>query len=275
MVDFHMHTIFSDGTDDIETILEKTKDLEYFSITDHDSFMGIKYMLNNNIMPDNFIPGIEITTRDLDDSIHILFYNYDINSVKLNELIKRIDSIRHNRLIERIKILKKDFGVKFRKEDLNYLLSLDNPTKPHIARILIKYGFAKTIDDAIKTYMFHKLKTKKISSEEVITLLKDEKGTLVFAHPFGGIGEKRIEKNVLTERINRFKNYGIDGIECCYSLYDKEESDYLIEMANMFNLLISGGSDYHGKNKNVKIAELSKDDNDNYKKINIMDIIKH
>jgi predicted metal-dependent phosphoesterase TrpH len=275
MVDFHIHTIFSDGTDDIETILEKTKDLDYFAITDHDSIMGIKYMLNNNIMPNNFIPGIEITTRDLDDSVHILFYNYDINSVKLNELIKRIDTIRHNRLIERIKILKSDFGIKLKKEDLNYLLSLDNPTKPHIGRILIKYGYAKTIDDAIKTYMFHKLKTKKVSSEEVITLLKDEKGTLVFAHPFGGIGEKRIEKNVLNERINRFKKYGIDGLECCYSLYDKEESDYLIEMANMFNLLISGGSDYHGKNKNVKIAELSKDDNNNYTLINLQDIIKH
>lgn len=271
MFDFHMHTIYSDGTDDIESLLEKTKDLDHFAITDHDSIEGIKYIINNGLNVPNLIYGVELSTRDLNDSIHLLFYNYDPNSLVLKELIDKINNARRDRLVERIKILKKDFGIKFKKEDLKYLMSLENPTKPIIANFIVKYGYAKTKDDAIKTFLFHKLKTKKLSSEEVIKKLKDEKGFLVFAHPLGGIGEKRIEQSVLNERINRFKKYGIDGLECCYSLYNDSEQKYLIEMANMFNLAISGGSDYHGKNKKVEIGCLSADDNKNYECVNLIE----
>lgn len=271
MFDFHMHTIYSDGTDDIPTLLEKTKDLDLFSITDHDSIESTKYIIKNGLKVPNLIYGVELSTRDLNNSVHILFYNYDPNSLVLKDIIDRINNVRRDRLLERIKILKKDFKIKFRKEDLKYLMSVDNPTKPIIASFIVKYGYAPNIDFAIKTYLFHKLKTKKLSSEEVIKRLKDEKGFLVLAHPFGGIGEKRVEKEVLNERINRFKNYGIKGLECCYSLYNDEEQKYLIEMANMFDLAISGGSDYHGKNKKVEIACLSSDNNDNYKKVNLIE----
>lgn len=271
MVDFHIHTIYSDGTDDINAIIEKTKDLEHFAITDHDSIEGIKYIINNGLNVPNLIYGVELSTRDLNDSVHILFYNYDPNSIALKEIIDKINNVRRDRLLERIKILKKDFNIKFRKEDLKYLMSIENPTKPIIASFIVKYGYANSVDYAIKAYLFHKLKTHKLSSEEVIKKLKDEKGILVLAHPFGGIGEKRVEKDVLNERINRFKKYGIKGLECCYSMYSKDEQKYLIEMANMFNLIITGGSDYHGKNKKVEIGCLSQDNNDNYKNINLIE----
>ena len=274
MVDFHMHTIYSDGTDDIDELLEKVKDLEYFSITDHDTINGVKKLRDKGLNMPNFINGIELSTTDLNTSVHILFYNYDIDSPKLKEVLTKIDINRKERLNERLKILKKDFKIKFKKEDVNYLLNLDNPTKPNIASLLVKYRYAKSIDEAIKVYLFHHLKTKKLSSEYVINELKNEKGILVLAHPYGGIGEKRVELNVLNERINRFKKYGIKGLECCYSMYNDSEQKYLIEMANMFNLIITGGSDYHGKNKKVEIATLSCDNNDNYQKINLVENIR-
>ena len=77
MVDFHIHTIYSDGTDDINSLLEKTKDLEHFAITDHDSIEGIKYIINNGLKVPNLVYGVELSTRDNNDSVHILFYNYD------------------------------------------------------------------------------------------------------------------------------------------------------------------------------------------------------
>ena len=54
-------------------------------------------------------------------------------------------------------------------------------------------------------------------------------------------------------------------------MYNDDEQKYLMEMANMFNLVITGGSDYHGKNKKVEIGCLSTDDNDNYKNINLIE----
>lgn len=274
MLDFHMHTTYSDGTDEMDEILEKVKNYEYFSITDHDSIESAKYITNNGLDLPNYVRGVELSTTDNHQSVHILFYNYDIYNNALNEIIERIDSNRKERLLERINILKKEYNIILKKEDVDYLLSLPNPTKPNIASIIVKYGYAENIDVAIKDFLYHKLMAKKLTSEYVIKSLKDEDGILVLAHPLGGIGEKRVDPDTLRERLNRFIEYGIKGIECCYSLYNDEEQRFLIELAEENNLIISGGSDYHGKNKKVELGTLSSDDNDNYRFINLMSFIK-
>ncbi|MCR5308321.1 MAG: PHP domain-containing protein [bacterium] len=274
MVDFHMHSIFSDGTDNIEELLLKTKDLSYFSITDHDTIEAYEYIIKNGLDKPNYIPGVELSTRDNGDSVHILFYNYDSNCNTLKEVIKEIDDNRKKRLEERINILKDNYDIKFEKEDLDYLYSLNNPTKPNIAKILVKNNYSISVDEAIKVFLYHKLTTKKVESEYVLDKLKNEKGILILAHPLGGIGEVRIDRDKFVDRLNRFINHGLKGLECIYSLYDKEEQDYLLNLAKENNLIISGGSDYHGKNKKVSIGELSKDNNTNYLAINLMEYIK-
>jgi len=274
MLDFHMHTTYSDGTDNINEIIDKVRTFDYFSITDHDSIESAKYITNNGLVLPNYVRGVELSTTDNHQSVHILFYNYDINNKVLNEIIERIDSNRKERLLERINILKNEYNIDFKKEDIDYLLSLPNPTKPNIASIIVKYGYAENIDVAIKEFLYHKLAAKKLTSEYVIKSLKNEDGILVFAHPLGGIGEQRVDSFTLKERLSRFIEYGIKGIECCYSLYNDDEQKFLIELAKENNLIISGGSDYHGKNKKVELATLSSDDNDNYKHINLMNFIK-
>jgi len=274
MVDFHMHSILSDGTDDIDTLLEKTKNLEYFSITDHDSIDSATYIMNNGLNTPNYVTGVELSTKDMGDSVHILFYNYNPDNKVLKEVIKEIDNVRIRRLEERLDILKNDFDIKFDKADLDYLYSLENPTKPNIASVLIRNNYAVSVDEAIKVFLNHRLKSTKLESTYVLNKLKDEEGILVLAHSLGGIGEKRIDKEKVIDRINRFKECGLKGLECIYSLYDNEEQQFLLDIAKKNKLIITGGSDYHGKNKKVKIAELSKDDNTNYKYINLMNYIK-
>ena len=274
MVDFHMHTIYSDGTDDISAIVEKTKYLSYFSITDHDSIESARYIMNNGLDLPNYVSGVELSTRDLGDSVHILFYNYDIKSVALDEVIDEIDMIRMKRLKERLSYLEKDFNIKLKNEDLTYLYSLSNPTKPNIASILVKDGYAESVSVAIKKFLYHKLETKKLESTFVLEKLKNEKGILVLAHPLGGIGEVRIDRDKFKERLTRFIGYGLKGLECVYSLYNNEEQTFLMDLAKENNLIISGGSDYHGKNKKVSIGELSSDNNDNYKYITLTNYIK-
>ena len=274
MVDFHMHTIYSDGTDDIYTILKKTNDLDYFSITDHDSIESCKFIMNNGLNKPNYITGVELSTRDLNDSVHILFYNYDIDNPILNEVIDEINNVRMKRLKERLDYLKRDFNIILKESDLAYLYSLSNPTKPNIATIIVKYGFCSDVDTAIKKYLYHKLETKKIESMYVIDKLKNEKGILVLAHPLGGIGEPRVDKLVLEDRVKRFKEAGLKGLECIYSMYNDSEQKYLLDLAETNSLVISGGSDYHGLNKKVSIAELSVDNNTNYDYINLIDYIK-
>jgi len=274
MLDFHMHSLFSDGTDDIVTILNKVNNLDYFSITDHDSIESARYIMNNGLNKPNYITGVELSTRDLGDSVHILFYNYDIDNPALDEVINNIDMIRMKRLKERLDYLEKDFNIKLKNDDLTYLYSLSNPTKPNIASILVKDGYAENVNVAIKKYLYHKLETKKLESTYVLEKLKNEKGILILAHPLGGIGEVRIDREKFLDRVSRFKSCGLKGLECVYSLYNSEEQGFLIKTAQKNNLIISGGSDYHGLNKNVKIGELSSDNNNNYEYINLISYIK-
>ena len=274
MIDFHMHSLFSDGTDDIVTILNKVNNLDYFSITDHDSIESARYIMNNGLNKPNYITGVELSTRDLGDSVHILFYNYDIDNPALDEIINDIDMIRMKRLKERLDYLEKDFNIKLKNDDLTYLYSLSNPTKPNIASILVKDGYAENVNVAIKKYLYHKLETKKLESTFVLEKLRNEKGILILAHPLGGIGETRIDREKFLDRVSRFKSCGLKGLECVYSLYNSEEQEFLIKTAKKDNLIISGGSDYHGLNKNVKIGELSSDNNNNYEYINLISYIK-
>lgn len=269
-----MHSLFSDGTDDIVTILNKVNNLDYFSITDHDSIESARYIMNNGLNKPNYITGVELSTRDLGDSVHILFYNYDIDNPALDEVINDIDMIRMKRLKERLDYLEKDFNIKLKNDDLTYLYSLSNPTKPNIASILVKDGYAENVNVAIKKYLYHKLETKKLESTYVLEKLKNEKGILILAHPLGGIGEVRIDREKFLDRVSRFKSCGLKGLECVYSLYNSEEQGFLIKTAQKNNLIISGGSDYHGLNKNVKIGELSSDNNNNYEYINLISYIK-
>ena len=274
MVDFHMHSIYSDGTDDIITILNKVNNLDYFSITDHDSIESARYIMKNGLDRPNYVTGVELSTRDLGDSVHILFYNYDVDNKALDEIIDEIDMIRMKRLKERLSYLEKDFNIKLKNEDLTYLYSLRNPTKPNIATILVKDGYASDVSVAIKKYLYHKLETKKLDSIYVLDKLKNEKGILVLAHPLGGIGEVRIDKEKFIDRLNRFKSHGLKGLECVYSLYNSEEQKFLIDNAKRNNLIISGGSDYHGLNKKVQIGELSCDNNTNYEYITLKNYIQ-
>ena len=274
MVDFHMHSIYSDGTDDIITILNKVNNLDYFSITDHDSIESARYIMKNGLDRPNYVTGVELSTRDLGDSVHILFYNYDVDNKALDEIIDEIDMIRMKRLKERLSYLEKDFNIKLKNEDLTYLYSLSNPTKPNIATILVKDGYATDVSVAIKKYLYHKLETKKLDSIYVLDKLKNEKGILVLAHPLGGIGEVRIDKEKFIDRLNRFKSHGLKGLECVYSLYNSEEQKFLIDNAKRNNLIISGGSDYHGLNKKVQIGELSCDNNTNYEYITLKNYIQ-
>ena len=100
----------------------------------------------------------------------------------------------------------------------------------------------------------------RFSIEEAIDAIVTSGGIPVWAHPLGGEGEKHIAHEKFMPRLEKMIAYGIKGLECYYSRYTLEEVKFLITCANSNNLLISGGSDYHGTNKeNIQLAKLNVD----------------
>ncbi len=260
MIDLHQHSIFSDGTDSFDELLVKNKNagVKVMSVTDHDNIESARCVakMNKGNLGIEYIHGVEFSTDYEGASVHILAYGYEADDKSINELLNRAKQLRLQRVKKRIELLKLEFDIILDEASLNEILSSKNPGKPLIANVLIRLGYGDNITDVIKKYLYHKLPSKKLTSCEVLKTLKNSSAISVLAHPLGGIGEKRVERCVFEERLKAFVSFGLKGLECYYSLYTKEEQQYLVKIANTYSLLISGGSDYHGKNKDVNIGEM-------------------
>lgn len=259
-VDLHIHSTISDGTDDWNVLVEKIYKggIKVFSITDHDNFMHVdkirdaarRYGLK-------YVNGIEFSCRT-NKLCHILGYNFDRNNSDIIRLTERKMEMQKNKNRARIRRLSRQLGVKFSKEDLDWLYSNKRPGKPHIARLLVNNGYARTKQAAFSDYLNKiKIKSENLSPDESVDAIHKAGGLAVWAHPLGGEGETHLTQEKFSEQFEIVSKAGIDGIECRYSRYDERELDFLMDFAAKHGLLISGGSDYHGKNKDISLGELN------------------
>ena len=160
--------------------------------------------------------------------------------------------------------------MKLSQKSIDYLLSVNICAKPHFARCFVEDGYCDNIPDAMRDICCKLPFVPSLidANESISTILKSN-GIPIWAHPLGGINEPRFSKETFLYILDNLVKMGLKGIECYYSLYTKEEIDFLVSTAKKYNLFISVGSDYHGKNvKKVKIGEVSSSDIDiNYEDI--------
>ena len=152
-IDLHMHSTVSDGTDEPEKLISLVREagIRVFSLTDHDAFKGceiIKKALRDG--DPAFITGVEFSCKDEKGKYHILGYGYDPSSEPVRAVVEHGHSIRMKKAAARIDCLKTEYGFEFSNEDVQAILSLDNPGKPHIANLMLKYGYAETKKEAFR-----------------------------------------------------------------------------------------------------------------------------
>lgn len=261
MIDLHMHTHHSDGTEDCVSILKKCeeKNLDYISITDHNTANAYKELENINIseyFKGKIIPGIELNTKVLNVPIEILGYGIDYN--KMCTLVKDIYIAPSKRnLIEAERLYNKC---------LKYGITLDN-------NCLENYT-----PDSFASGFFHKEITKHVENKKLISseawesskilyrqymsdpnaplyvemddlvpdfetassLIKQCGGLVFIPH----IYEYKHNSNAILNYI--LDNYSIDGIECYYTTFSFEQHNEILEICKQHNLFISGGTDFHG-----------------------------
>ena len=273
-VDLHQHSKCSDGTDSIVELINNNiaTGVEIMAITDHDTITGCRQCASAKISDKiKIVYGIEFSTEYNGEKVHILAYNFDLDSPVINNLITQSMDLRLKRVARRIELLKSEFNIEFTDENLEIIKSSKNPNKVLLAKLLIKQGFEGTISDVINQYLYHDVSDEKLATLSVIKQLNEENILSIYAHPLGGVGEKRVDFDTVKSRVKAFKEVGLSGIECYYSLYTQEEINNLINIANIESLLVSAGSDYHGKNKTVGIGEIGKQlNNIDFNKITII-----
>lgn len=262
-VDLHVHSNCSDGSDNVSELISKIEnsDIKIFALTDHDTIEGcseMKKLVPNDI---KFIQGVELTCQADYIKCHILGFGCDIQNEKLNDLIKKGKNLRRIKMETRIDYLKNKWNIELTQEELDWLTSRKSVVKTHFANILVKRGLANDNVSAMKKYLDDcKTPNTRFDIKEAIEAIVDSGAIPVWAHPLGGEGEKHFTEEEFLPRLELMITFGIKGLECYYSRYNDEEIALLKHLAKENGLLISGGSDYHGTNKqNITLAKLNVD----------------
>lgn len=255
IIDLHTHTNYSDGDlspyELIRLAIEKRVGI--LGITDHDTLDGIKQIdKTNSLIVDSgiqIIDGVELSAKVSKGRMHILGYDIDINNVNINKEMEKIKDNSINSVLSIMEQIKRDYGIVFGYSDIKELVNSNhNLGRPDLAKLCVKYGYASSIQDAFNKYLieaYNKTRStsKGLSYQECIELILQSKGIPILAHPKSlELSEKEF-LILLKEMINS----GLKGIEVYHSSHTEEEIKYYLEIANKYDLLISGGSDYHGK----------------------------
>lgn len=260
MIDLHIHSNFSDGTDSISELLAKILEsrINIFALTDHDTITGALKL--REIIPGDikFFHGIEFSCLANNGKCHILGFNYDENNKTFQEALRTGENLRREKFFKRVKLLHDKFAINFTDNEIEQLLKIPSVGKPHLARLIISKGFANNISEAIKIFI-NPCKTgiDKISAELAINAILESGGAAIWAHPLGGEGEGELSRGKFLCILDELISYKITGLECYYSKYNIAICESLAEVARSKNLYISGGSDYHGKNKTIPLGRLN------------------
>ena len=264
--DLHLHTTASDGSDTPKELLEKVRarGIDVISVTDHDTLFGSLVAMRLPNPGVKIITGIEFSCHhygECDFDCHILGYGFDPESPELIAAIEHGRKMRLAKLEARLKYLKDHYDISFADEDIEWLHVLNSVARPHLGKLLIKYGYVKEMSEAFDRYLKGGgFPDDRINSLEAVDAIRAAGGIPVYAHPIGGEREKRLTREEVTKRIDALIGEGLGGIECFYSRYSESDEAMLLEIALEKGLLVSGGSDYHGENKTVKLGALRSDE---------------
>lgn len=263
MIDLHIHSKYSDGSDSVRKILEKAEalKLELISITDHNSVnANIEIAHDSDLrktFSGNIIPGCEVLATYRGEFVEVLGYMEDFNNFK-STLIDPLEI--ESSILEKYIVVSKRMGLKIdvdamrielakRKYSAMFIFVQTLVSDSEYARAfgLEHNPFSKfyanfysnpTTPFYVDERNFYK------SAREVINDIHNASGVAFLAHPFQYPHFN--QKKFIEELID---NNPFDGIECEYPTFDKEQRDYLKFLCRLHDLMISGGSDYHGTNR--------------------------
>ena len=265
-IDLHMHTSVSDGTDAPEDILSRVKaaGITLFAVTDHDSVRGCAVVRSLRGEGDPaFIPGVEFSCKDEQGKYHILGYGFDPDAESVRRVVAQGHRYRMEKLQGRLDYLKDAFGIRFPEEELTSLRSLDNPGKPHIANLMVRHGYARTVLDAFRQYLDRiRSRSEYVRPEEAIAGILGGGGIPVLAHPTYGSGDQLILGDDMDGRIRRLTGFGLQGLEAFYSGFTPKIRGEVLAFAERYGLYVTAGSDYHGGNKIISLGDTGLDDAD-------------
>ena len=263
-IDLHIHTTASDGSVAPSALpgLLRAAGVHTFAVTDHDAVDGAREVAGLPLEGLLYIPGVEFSCISAAGRCHLLGYGCDFDQADFAAALATGHRRREEKLEQRLALLNACYGVALTGEERDWLMSRKSPGKPHIAALLVNRGMADSVGEAIRLYLepLHDGDTR-IPTELAMAAVLKSGGVPVWAHPLGGEGERRLERDAFLRQLDALCAMGLMGLECRYSRYTSADSAFLRQHAERRGLAISGGSDFHGTNKkNIALGQLSADE---------------
>ena len=254
-VDLHIHSTASDGTSSPSELLMMavSQNLAAIAITDHDTVEGSREARQIGIPPQlKFVTGVEISTGppptvDCDGSLHILGYAVDLDDPALNQaldLLQKARKTRNPQIVERLNAL----GFEMSLDDIRKKIGKSQLGRPHIAQHMVRRGYVSSIDEAFDNYLSHGkpayVDKYRIPCNQAIDIIRSSGGIAVLAHPvlLEFDSADRLEIAVV-----ELVKLGLGGIEVYYPEHSVENTEFYESLADKYNLIKTGGTDYHGQ----------------------------
>ncbi len=257
-IDLHTHTIKSDGTFSPNELLQlaENQKISILSITDHES-VDAYYDMDRSLFSGKIIPGIELRTSCFGVSIELLGYGFDID--KMKETIQKYHYKNTEELdAYMIHLAYEQYTKKGVKLDPQFIEDFNLSTSPRLSKYIksaiLKHPenekFSKEIPEGKSFFrtcmtnpdhpLFLDLSPAFPTVGELIKAIKEADGIVSIPHIFQ---YKDYAERILFHLLD---NYDIDLVECYYSSFTPEQTEFLLDVCKKYNKNISGGSDFHG-----------------------------
>ncbi len=249
-IDLHSHSTCSDGTLTPSEVvkLAKEKELAAIALTDHDTIKGLPEALEaGRKYGIEVITGIEFSVTEK-APMHILGLNF---SMDCPEITNTLDELVKNREIRNIQVIEKlkDLGFDVSLEEMLEFTTSPVTGRSQIARVMIKKGYVSSVKEAFEKYLRFGspayVKRKSLSAEKAIEIIKKSGGKAILAH----LNQTKLPDEDLYVLLTELKQLGLDGVEGYYTEYSDDMNIRYRKIADDLGLIISGGSDFHGTNK--------------------------
>ncbi len=261
-VDLHVHRKDMEGIDATETVLGglKDADVKTFALTDSDPFAGSKLA---DVLPEDVrcINGVSFACFTDFGEINLLGYDFDPEAPGMARAVAAGRDLRAQKLETQLTYLKFHHGIVFTEEQLDMLSRLDAESKTLLAKLMVQNGVAKDADEALMRYINGiNAEQSLISARMVVDAVRDAGGVVVWGHPLGMDPSKKLTDEDFSRQLQFLLSYGVTGMECYYSTYGAKDAGYLINQAEAYRMLISGGSDYYPGAVGNRPGKLSSED---------------